>query len=256
MILIKTDSEIIKMRDACAVAADVLRGMAESVVVGMSTYDLDCIGRDLMAVAGAKSASYNYRGRSKVNYPAYSCISLNDEVVHGMPSKSAIIQDGDIVSIDVALFYNGFVGDNTRTIIVGEVPADVKKFVERTQKALFAGIEKAVAGNRVGDISHAIESVAKKYNYGILREFVGHGVGKDMHEEPQVPNFGRVGTGPLLKPGMTLAIEPMFTMGKDDVYVADDGWTVKTSDGSMSAHWEHTVLITNSLPEVLTLAKK
>lgn len=255
MIVIKNKDEIVKMREACAVAAEVLHRMVEHVKAGITTYDLDCFGRDVMMELGARSACYNYPGVYSP-YPAYSCISINDEVVHGIPSKNVILKDGDVVSIDVAIFYHGFVGDNTRTIIIGDAPEDVKKFVSVTNDALKAGIDNALPGNRVGDISHAIEKVANRNNYGILRDYVGHGVGRDMHEDPQVPNYGRPKTGPILRPGMTLALEPMFTLGSEKVFVDKDGWTVKTADKKVAAHFEHTILITDSLPEILTLVKK
>jgi methionyl aminopeptidase len=255
MIPIKTAEEILRMREAGAVAAEILDGMVQYVAAGVSTYDLDCFGRDLMAKFGARSATFQYPGKSG-NYPAYSCISLNDEVVHGIPSRSVLIKDGDVVSVDVAVFYNGYVGDNTRTVCVGNVPGWAKDFVRITAEALACGIAQARAGNRVGDISHAIEAHAKRHGCGILKDFVGHGVGKDMHEEPQIPNYGRPRTGPELAAGMTLAIEPMFTRGSGKVFVAADGWTVKTVDGKLSAHWEHTILVTDGAPEILTLVKK
>ncbi|MDR0741889.1 MAG: type I methionyl aminopeptidase [Puniceicoccales bacterium] len=256
MITIKTAEEIVKMRSAGAVAARILHAMAEYADVGVSTYDLDCFGRDLMMELGAQSASFYYHPGGRTPYPAYSCISLNDEVVHGIPSKSVFLKDGDIVSIDVAVFYNGYVGDNTKTVRIGNVSKEVDRFVRVAEEALELGIAQAIAGNRVGDISHAIEKHAKKNRYGILRDFVGHGVGKNMHEDPQIPNFGPPGKGPILKPGMTLAIEPMFTFGSEKVFIADDGWTVKTVDGKLAVHCEHTILITETLPEILTLDKK
>jgi methionyl aminopeptidase len=259
MIPIKTADEIVKMREACAVAAEILAEMVAHAKVGISTYDLDCFGRDLMMEFGAKSASYNYPGHGPKQmgpYPAYSCISRNDEVVHGIPSKDVILRDGDVVSIDVAVFYRGYVGDNTKTVCIGNVSEAVDTFVRVAEEALYLGIEQAVAGNRVGDISHAIETHANVHKYGILRDFVGHGVGRDMHEEPQIPNYGRPHSGPVLKPGMTLAIEPMLTIGSEKVFIADDGWTVKTVDGKLATHCEHTILVTDNLPEILTLVKK
>ncbi len=255
MIIIKNKDEIIKMREACAVAAEVLQRMVEHTKAGITTYDLDCFGRDVMMELGARSACYNYPGAYSP-YPAHSCISINDEVVHGIPSRNVILKDGDVVSIDVAIFYHGFVGDNTRTIVIGDAPENVKKFVSVTNDALKAGIDNALPGNRIGDISHAIEKVANRNNYGILRDYVGHGVGRDMHEDPQVPNYGRPKTGPVLRPGMTLALEPMFTLGNEKVFVDKDGWTVRTVDKKVAAHFEHTILITDSLPEILTLVKK
>ncbi|MDR1413933.1 MAG: type I methionyl aminopeptidase [Puniceicoccales bacterium] len=255
MIPIKTADEIVRMRKACAVAARILDEMVKFTRVGISTYELDCFGRDLMMEFGAKSASFQYPGRYGL-YPAYTCISLNDEVVHGIPSKDVVLKEGDIVSLDVATYYRGYVGDNTQTVCVGSVPGEVDNFVRVTEEALLLGIGQAVDGNRVGDISYAIETHAHKHGYGILRDFVGHGVGKNMHEEPQVPNYGRQKTGPVLKAGMTLAIEPMFTLGSEKVFIADDGWTVKTVDGKLASHCEHTILVTDSSPEVLTLVKK
>ncbi|MDR2603440.1 MAG: type I methionyl aminopeptidase [Puniceicoccales bacterium] len=256
MITIKTEEEIVKMRSACAVAARILHAMAEYADVGVSTYDLDCFGRDLMMELGAQSASFQYHPDGKTPYPAYSCISLNDEVVHGIPSKSVFLKDGDIVSIDVAVFYNGYVGDNTKTVRIGNVSKEVDRFVRVSEEALELGIAQAISGNIVGNISHAIEEHAKKNKCGILRDFVGHGVGKNMHEDPQIPNFGSPGSGPILKPGMTLAIEPMFTFGSEEVFIADDGWTVRTVDGKLAVHCEHTILVTETLPEILTLDKK
>jgi methionyl aminopeptidase len=255
MIPIKTAEEIEKMREAGAVAAKVLDEMVNFAKAGVTTYELDCFGRDVMGSYGARSASFMYPGHGGA-YPAYSCISLNDEVVHGIPSKDVILKNCDVLSIDVAVFYNGYVGDNTRTVALGKIPRVVEKFIVDTEEALTLGIAQAVAGNHIGDISNAIQRQANRNGYGILRDFVGHGVGKKMHEEPQVPNYGKCGTGPELKAGMTLAIEPMFTFGSEKIFIADDGWTVKTADGKLSVHWEHTILVTDSLPEILTLVKK
>ncbi|MDR1891021.1 MAG: type I methionyl aminopeptidase [Puniceicoccales bacterium] len=255
MITIKTKDEIVKMRSACAMAARVLNAMVEYADVGVSTYDLDCFGRDLMMELGAQSACFHYPGR-KSPYPAHSCISINDEVVHGIPSKNVFLKDGDIVSIDVSVFYNGYAGDNTKTVRIGNVSKEVERFVRVAEEALDLGIAQATAGNRIGDISHAIEVHAQKNRCGILRDFVGHGIGKNLHEDPQIPNFGPPHTGPILKPGMTLAIEPMLTFGNEKVFIADDGWTVKTVDGKLAVHCEHTILVTEILPEVLTLEKK
>ena len=252
---IKTVEEIKKMRAAGEVAAKVLDEMSHFATVGVSTYDLDRFGKDVMSKLGAKSASYHY-GFPKNPYPGYSCISINDEVVHGIPSKEVFLNDGDIVSIDVAVFYNGYVGDITRTVRIGKVSDEAERLAKVTEEALLLGIGQAVAGNKIGDISHAIEMHALKHKFGVLKDYVGHGVGKRMHEDPQVPNYGKPGTGSILRPGMTLAIEPMFTYGSEKVYVAENGWTVKTVDGSLAAHCEHTILITDNLPEILTLVKK
>lgn len=255
MIHIKTSEEIKKMRNACRVAAEVLDRMVNFVKAGISTQELDDFGRDQMKAFGATSSAFGYPG-SKCKYPAYSCISINDELVHGIPSKNVRLKDGDVLSIDLALFFEGFAGDNTRIVRVGNVDQATDDFSKVAEDALSIGISKAVAGNRIGDISHAIETYVKEHNFGIVREFVGHGIGRKMHEEPQIPNYGRAHTGPLLKPGMTLAIEPMITQGNPSIYVCNDGWTVKTCDGLLAAHCEHTILITNSFPEILTLVEK
>ncbi len=252
---IKTPEEIEKMRAACRVAAAVLDRMVNFVKPGISTQDLDDFGRDQMKEFGATSSAFGYPG-TKCKYPAYSCISVNDELVHGIPSKSVILKNGDVLSIDLALYYDGFAGDNTRIVRVGIVDPIADKFSKVAEDALLIGISKALPGNRIGDISHAIESFVLDHNFGVIKEFVGHGIGRKMHEPPSIPNYGRAHTGPLLKPGMTLAIEPMITLGKPNIYVCDDGWTVKTCDGSLAAHCEHTILVTNSSPEILTLVKK
>jgi methionyl aminopeptidase len=258
MIPIKTSEEVIKMRAACRIAAEVLEKMSNFAREGVSTQDLDDFGRGLMEEAGATSATFGYSGSSgsRCKYPAYSCISLNDELVHGIPSKEVILKNGDVLSIDLSLFYGGFAGDNTKIVRVGSVSPEAEKLSKATEEALMIGISKAIAGNRIGDISHAIEAHAIEHNYGVVREFVGHGIGKSLHEKPQIPNYGRAHSGPLLKAGMTLAIEPMFTQGSPAVYVCSDGWTVKTSDGLLAAHCEHTILVTNSFPEILTLVEK
>ncbi|MDE6432389.1 MAG: type I methionyl aminopeptidase [Opitutales bacterium] len=252
---IKTPEEIDGMRAACQVAAEVLDRMVNFVKVGISTQDLDDFGRDQIKEFGATSSAYGYPG-SKCKYPAYSCISVNDELVHGIPSKKRILQDGDVLSIDLALYFKGFCGDNTRIVRVGRIDPIADQFSKVAEDALLIGISKALPGNRIGDISHAIETYAIDHDCGVIREFVGHGIGREMHEPPSIPNYGRPHTGPLLKAGMTLAIEPMFTLGSPDIYVDQDGWTVKTHDGSLAAHCEHTILITNSSPEILTLVKK
>lgn len=252
---IKTAEEIEKMRAACQVAAEVLDRMVNFVRPGLSTQELDDYGRDQIASFGATSAAYGYPG-TKTKYPAYSCISVNDELVHGIPSKTRVLKDGDVLSIDLALYFEGFCGDNTRIVRVGTVDDVADKFSLVAEEALLVGIAQALPGNRVGDISHAIEKYAIEHDCGVIREFVGHGIGREMHESPQIPNYGRPHTGPLLKPGMTLAIEPMFTLGSPDIYVCEDGWTVKTRDHSLAAHCEHTILVTNSSPEILTLMKK
>ena len=254
MIPIKSERDLRIMREACAVAATVLDRMCREVKVGVSTYELDMFAKDVMSELGCRSACYRYKCDG-LRYPGYVCISVNDEVIHGIGRKERILKSGDIISMDVSVVYKGFVGDNTRTIMVGEVSPEVKKLVEATDKALQLGIAAAVAGNRVGDISAAIQSHIDNCGYGIVREFTGHGVGRSMHEEPAIPNYGKSGTGPLLRAGMTLAIEPMVTLSRPaDIYIdEDDGWTVRTSDGLPSCHIEHTVLVTEDDPEILTV---
>ena len=254
MIPIKTSAEIAVMREACRVAAQVLEEMAIAVAPGVSTQYLDQLGKAAMDRLGAESACYKYKvGRH--TYPAYTCISINDEIVHGIPSQLRIIHPGDIVALDVVVRYKGFVGDNARTLLIEPVAEEVRALCKTTEEALYVGIEQARAGNRVHDISHAIECHVRFGNYGIVEQFVGHGVGSRIHEEPQVPNLGRPGTGPVLRPGMTLAIEPMINLGSGDLRIAKDGWTALTRDGKPSAHFEHTVLITEGEPEILTKVK-
>ncbi len=252
MIPIKSDRDLRIMRRACAIAAKVLDDLCAMAKVGVSTLQLDMQAKRLMSEYGCRSACYKYKNGS-LRYPGYVCISVNDEVIHGIGTDHTVLKSGDIVSMDVSVIYQGFVGDNTRTVQIGDVSADVKALVEATDKALHLGIAQARAGNRVGDISAAIQKYVESCGYGIVEEFTGHGVGRNMHEEPQIPNYGKAGTGPLLKAGMTLAIEPMITMGSAEIFVGDDGWTIYTADGKPSCHIEHTVLVTDDEPEILTL---
>jgi len=252
MIPVKTEAEIARMREACRIAANVLAGLRAAVREGVTTYELDQLGRDLMMEEGATSACYNYRVGSR-RFPAYTCISVNDEVVHGIGSPRRVLRNGDLVSLDVVVSYQGFIGDNACTVPVGEIDPRAEKLLRVTEEALQIGIDQARSGNRVGDISNAVQRHVERNGFSVVREFVGHGVGRSMHEEPQIPNFGRRGSGPRLKPGMTLAIEPMVNMGSAAVRVLDDGWTVVTRDHQPSAHFEHTVLITANEPEILTI---
>lgn len=254
MIPIKNAHEIEKMRKACSIAAQVLEQMCKRVVSGISTYELDQIGKALMEEMGAQSACFNYRVGSKI-YPAYTCISVNEEIIHGIGTFKRVLQEGDIVSVDVSVVSDGFIGDNARTVIIQPASEEARKLVKVTEEALYKGIEQARSSNRVGDISAAIQEHVEKHGFSVVRDFVGHGVGRLMHEEPQVPNFGRKNSGPKLKPGMTLAIEPMVNMGVSAVRYADDGWTAVTGDGKLSAHFEHTVLVSDEGPEILTISK-
>lgn len=242
------------MRVACATAAQILDDVCKAVKPGVTTYELDQFAKVLIEKSGARSACHNYQVGSK-RFPAYSCISVNEEVVHGIGSIKRVLAEGDIVSIDVSIILNGFVGDNARSVLIEPVSQDVKRLAKDAYDALLAGIDKARSGNRIGDISSAIQRYAEKCGLGIVKEFVGHGVGRSMHEEPQIPNFGTPGTGPKLKPGMTLAIEPMVNLGGPEVEYAPDGWTAVTCDKMPSAHFEHTVLITEDFPEILTFNK-
>lgn len=255
MIPIKSQDEIRIMREAGAIAATVLHKLAEMVQPGVTTYDLDQQGKQLIESFGAKSACFNYTAHG-ISFPSYTCISVNEEVVHGIGTIKRIIQQGDIVSLDVSVVYDGYIGDNAKTVLVEPVAQEVKDLVKTTQEALMLGIAQARAGNRVGDISHAIQRYVQGKHYGIVREFVGHGVGKTMHEEPQIPNFGPPKKGPKLMEGMTLAIEPMVNLGRQEVEYAKDGWTILTKDRKPSAHFEHSILVTSSEPEILTLPKK
>jgi methionyl aminopeptidase len=254
MIPIKNKDGIARMRESCAIAATVLQRLKERVQPGISTYDLDQAARELIADYGATSACHGYQIGSR-RYPAYSCISVNEEVVHGIGSLKRILREGDIVSLDVVIEYNGYIGDNAFTVAVGSIQPRVAELLRVTQEALKIGIQQATVGNRIGDISEAIQKFVEGHGFGVVREMVGHGVGVSMHEEPQIPNFldrPKKKTD-LIRPGMTLAIEPMVNMGGHRTRTLSDGWTVVTSDGSPSAHFEHTVLTSEGGPEILTI---
>mgnify|MGYP001560322920 FL=1 len=249
---IRSDEEIQSIREACQIAATVLKQLVDAVGEGMTTYDLDQLGRKAIEALGAESACYNYRAGDNV-FPAYTCISINEEIVHGIGSMRRVIQGGDVVSIDVVVRYRGFIGDNATTVLIPPVVDENQALIDATREALNYAISFARAGNRVGDISNAVERFIKRHNYGIVREFVGHGVGTTMHEAPQIPNYGRRGSGAKLKPGMALAIEPMINLGGAAIEMLDDGWTAVTRDRKPSAHFEHTVLVTGADPEILTI---
>jgi methionyl aminopeptidase len=252
MIPIKNSEAIKRMRESCAIAATVLAKLKAQVRPGITTYDLDQIGRDLIAAHGARSACHGYQLHSR-RYPAYTCLSVNEEVVHGIGSIKRILRDGDIISLDVVVEYNGYIGDNALTVPVGAIAPRTAQLLQVTEQALAIGIEQAKVGNRIGDISHAVQAFVESHGFSVVREMVGHGVGREMHEEPQIPNFGRKNSGEKIKPGMTLAIEPMINLGAYQVKTLSDGWTIVTSDGKPSAHFEHTVLTTDSGPEILTI---
>lgn len=245
---IKSAREIELMRESCKILSEVHERLGEFVRPGISTWEIDRLGEQLIREYGCTPNFLHYNG-----YPASICVSVNDEVVHGIPSKKRILSQGDIVSLDAGLIYKGYHSDAARTHAVGEISAEAKKLIEVTRQSFFEGIKFAKAGNHLYDISNAIDSYVSGFGYGIVRDLVGHGIGTSLHEEPQIPNFRQWRRGIKLQPGMTLAIEPMINMGGYDVEWLDDDWTVVTADGSLSAHYENTVLITDGEPEILTL---
>ena len=247
-ISIKSEREIELMRESCRLLTIVHKEMEEAIRPGMSTMDIDILGDKTIRKLGCIPNFKNYHG-----YPASICVSVNDEVVHGIPNKKRILQEGDIVSLDAGLIYKGFHSDAARTHGVGEISPEAKKLIEVTKQSFFEGIKMAKEGNHLHDISNAIDAYVRQFGYGIVREMVGHGIGTKLHEDPQIPNFAQLRRGPKLRAGMTLAIEPMINMGRADVEWRDDDWTVVTEDGSLSAHYENTVLITDGEPEILTL---
>lgn len=246
MIILKSERDLDSMRPACAVAGTVLEEIAAFVKPGVTTRQVDEFAARRIKQHGAKSAFLGYR-----KYPCHTCLSVNDEVVHGLAGDREL-HFGDILSIDVGVFYKGFVGDTARTVAVGGCSVAAQRLMDVTEHALYEGIAAAVAGNRVTDISRAVQTYVESNGFSVVREFVGHGVGRSMHEEPQVPNFVEPKSNQKLRPGMTLAIEPMVNAGGAAVKILKDGWTVVTQDGLLSAHFEHTVLITAGEPEILT----
>jgi methionyl aminopeptidase len=250
MIVLKSERDLEAMRPACAVASAVLNDVIAFIRPGVTTKEVDEFAGSRIKHFGAKSAFLGYR-----KYPCQICISTNDQVVHGLAGSRAL-QFGDIVSLDVGVIYNDFIGDTARTVAVGGCGVLAQKLMDVTEKALYEGIAQAVSGGRVVDISRAIQNHVEGNGLSVVREFVGHGVGRSMHEEPQIPNFVDGKSSPRLRPGMTLAIEPMVNVGGAGVKILNDGWTVVTQDGSLSAHFEHTVLITETEPEILTWPEK
>ncbi|MDX2079776.1 MAG: type I methionyl aminopeptidase [Terrimicrobiaceae bacterium] len=250
MIPIKSPKDIAAMRKAGETAANILNELATRIAPGVTTGEIDHAASQLMSEAGVRSAFLGYH-----KFPGHICISVNEEIVHGIGGPRRIAY-GDVVKLDVGIVRDGWIGDTAASIPVGIVDPKTEQLLEDTERILNGAIELAKPGNRVGDISHFVESQAIARGYSVVREFVGHGVGRILHEEPQVPNFGKRGTGPKLKAGMTLAIEPMINLGKPGVRVLADKWTAVTADGLPSAHFEHTVLVTDNLPEVLTWPRK
>ncbi len=249
MIVLKTAREIALMEEACKISAGALKAAGEAVQPGVTTEEIDRIAETYIRSHGAEPNFKGYNG-----YPATACISINNEVIHGIPSKKRIIQEGDIVSIDLGAKYEGYHGDNAATFAAGEISEEAKQLLEVTEQSLYRGIAAALAGNRIGDISNAVQSFVEANGYSVVRDYVGHGIGTSLHEAPEVPNYGRAKHGIRLVPGMTLAIEPMVNAGAFGVDVLSDGWTVLTKDGSLSAHFEHTVVITADGAKILTVA--
>lgn len=246
MIIIKSPREIDQMRQSCRIVAEILRRLAEVVTPGIKTKELDLLAEKYAIEYNAVPAFKGYSG-----FPYSLCCSVNNQVVHGMPGERELIE-GDIVSLDFGVIYSGFYGDAAITLPVGNVSLDAKRLVEATEGSLYCAIQEAVPGNRISNISHAVQSYVEKRGFSVVRDFVGHGIGRNLHESPQVPNFGAPGRGVVLKPGMVLAIEPMINQKSSEVKILDDGWTAVTIDGSLSAHFEHTVAILEDGPEILT----
>jgi methionyl aminopeptidase len=255
MVTIKRPEEVARMRHAGAILVDVLGVLAAELRPGASTIELDEIAERMIRDAGAIPSFLGYGGsRGTIPFPGSICVSINDEVVHGIPSGERRIRVGDVVGLDIGCIWQGWHADTARTFAIGQSSERVALLIDATRRGMEAGIAAAVPGSRLGDVGAAIEAVAHEHGYGIVRPFVGHGIGTAMHEDPQVPNYGRPGTGMRIEAGMCFAIEPMFNLGGDDVALLDDGWTVVTADGSISAHFEDTIAVTPSGPEVLTRA--
>lgn len=251
MIPLKNSNQISAMIEAGRITGEALLVAREHVREGISTFELDTLIRNHIEKCGAKPSFLGYCG-----FPASACISINDEVIHGIPSKKRILQEGDIVKIDVGAFYKGFHGDSARTITVGKVSDEALKLIEVTRNSFFCGVEALKVGNRIGDVGSAIQGCVEKEGFSVVRRYIGHGVGHELHESPEVPNFGTAGRGTRLCAGMTLAIEPMVNIGSEEVYELADGWTVKTKDKSLSAHYENTVALTSEGVIITTLVDK
>lgn len=248
MVILKTSRELAKMREAGRISQGALREAGKAVEPGVSTLELDTIVRSYIERMGAVPSFLGYGG-----FPASACISVNNVVIHGIPSKKQILKNGDIVSIDVGAYFNGYHGDNAWTFACGDVTKEAQALMDATRESLFEGISKAVAGNRIGDIGHAVQRYVEARSYSVVRDYVGHGVGARLHEDPSVPNYGTPGHGVRLLPGMVIAIEPMVNQGTHRVRVLKDKWTTVTADGQLSAHFEHTIAITPGGPVILTM---
>ena len=248
MIQVKNALQIAAMRDAGRITGEALLAARDSLREGITTYELDKIIHDYIVRAGAKPSFLGYSG-----FPASACISINDEVIHGIPSKKRVIRAGDIVKIDVGAYYRGFHGDSARTIAVGEVSETAKRLIEVTRESFFRGVSAIAVGNRLGDVGHAIDSYVVENGFSTVKRYIGHGIGANLHESPDVPNFGTPGRGTRLCNGLTLAIEPMVNVGREEVKEGADGWTVTTADHSLSAHYENTIALVGDKVEILTL---
>lgn len=250
MVRIKSAKEIELIRESCRLLSQVHKELEYALKPGMSTMDIDILGDTLIRKMGCIPNFRDYNG-----YPASICTSINDEVVHGIPTKHRILQEGDIISLDAGLIYKGYHSDAARTYGIGEISDEAQKLIDVTKQSFFEGVKMAKAGNHLHDISNAIDAYVSRFGYGIVRDLVGHGIGTELHEDPQIPNFAQKRRGIKLHAGMTLAVEPMINMGRPEVYFLDDDWTVVTADGSLSAHYENTILITDGEPEILTLCE-
>ena len=248
MIVLKNGRELKIMKEACRISAGALQIAGKAVEPGVTTAEIDRLAEEYIRSQGGVPNFKNYEG-----YPATACISINNEVIHGIPSAKRKLKAGDIVSIDLGAKFEGYHGDNAATFACGDISPEAKRLMDTTRESLYEGIAAAVSGGRIGDIGHAVQSYVEARGYSVVRQFVGHGIGTHLHEAPEVPNFGTAGRGIRLMPGMTLAIEPMINAGKSDVSIQPDGWTVLTKDGSLSAHFEHTVVITAEGPKIMTL---
>ncbi|MGN1195381.1 MAG: type I methionyl aminopeptidase [Acutalibacteraceae bacterium] len=247
MIVLKTTRELSLMKEACRISAGALRVAGEAVKPGISTWEIDQIAYEYIKSQGAEPNFLHLYG-----FPATACISINDEIIHGIPSKERILKEGDIVSIDLGAKIHGYNGDNAATFACGKISEQAQRLMDTTRESLYKAIEMAVPGNKIGDIASAVQVYCEQRGYGVVREYTGHGVGRELHEDPSVPNYGKAGRGVRLLPGMTLAIEPMINEGTAAIRQMPDGWTVKTADSKLSAHFEHTVAITNDGPVILT----
>jgi methionyl aminopeptidase len=248
MIVLKTSRELGIMKEACSIAAGALQTVGNAVVEGITTAELDALAEKYIRSRGGEPNFKNYNG-----FPSTACISINNEVIHGIPSKTRKICAGDIVSVDLGAKFQGYHGDNAATFACGDVSPEAKRLMSVTKDALYEGIKAARAGSRIGDISNAVQRTVEAAGFSVVRQYVGHGIGTQLHEAPEVPNFGTAGRGIRLLPGMTLAIEPMVNIGSYDVKVLLDGWTVITKDGSLSAHFEHTIVVTPDGPKIMTM---